>query len=55
MANIRRSRDPDYYTVTTFGMDENGEAEEGGECLLVPESASAPPAVVGFEGYLQGG
>jgi hypothetical protein len=38
-------------------MGENGEAEEGGECLLVPESASAsvPPAVVGFEGYLQGG
>jgi hypothetical protein len=33
-------------------MDENGEAEGGGESLLVPESASAPPAVVGFEGYL---
>jgi hypothetical protein len=31
------------------GMDESGEAEGGGESLLVPEPASAPPAVGDFE------
>ena len=31
------------------GMDESGEAEGGGESLLVPEPASAPSAVGDFE------
>jgi hypothetical protein len=30
-------------------MDERGEVEGAGEILLVPESASAPPAVRDFE------
>jgi hypothetical protein len=30
-------------------MDERGEVEGAGESLLVPESASAPPAVRDFE------
>ena len=31
------------------GMDESGEAEGGGESLLMPEPASAPPAMGDFE------
>jgi hypothetical protein len=30
-------------------IDENGEAEGGGECFLVPESAFAPSVVISFE------
>jgi hypothetical protein len=36
-------------TSIFIGMDERGEVEEAGEIFLVPESASAPPAVGDFE------
>ena len=36
-------------TSIFIGMDERGEVEGAGEILLVPESASAPPAVRDFE------
>jgi hypothetical protein len=36
-------------TSIFIGMDERGEVEEAGDIFLVPESASAPPAVGDFE------
>jgi hypothetical protein len=36
-------------TSILIGVDESGEAEGAGESLLVPEPASAPPAVGDFE------
>ncbi|KIM86571.1 hypothetical protein PILCRDRAFT_4493 [Piloderma croceum F 1598] len=50
--NLRLPRHVLHKTSSTnilIGIGENGEAEENGESLLVPESASMPPAVVGFK------